>query len=551
MSDETLLQNTDSVAQPELKLLGSSIENLRLINGETQDLRVKIEAGEPSPASVTLQNRMGSAIKRQLKRFLWWHSYQIKALTDLALRHNREEGRLAEALSSAVARLSQGVADTRSSVAECQRHVQDSDIRLRQVESVQARLQAAEVERNLRTIGMQLGAMGASLRQELNEVKTVLNALEARLDDEILCERTTLAEAMAVLTQRMEGEISERQQVAGRLSQLEGFAQQNIAALTQKVEVEFAQRGQIVARLSEVEVLAQQNAAASTERIEAESEQIGARLSELGLFTHQTRATLSIQERRLSLLMEQMRVYLSKPSNGGSQALETVNHHADHKYDGLYVAFEDAFRGSREDIKARQSIYLPVLKEHGIGSNTMPILDLGCGRGEWLELLGEHNLSARGLDQNEMMIEYCKSLGLDVTESDALSHLRTLPAASLGAVTSFHMIEHMVFDTVLALVDESLRVLRSGGILILETPNPENVLVGSYTFHLDPTHLKPLPSPMLQFFVEARGFCGVETRPLHPYPETVQFPDDGKTITARLNQYLYGPQDYAVIGRKP
>ena len=112
------------------------------------------------------------------------------------------------------------------------------------------------------------------------------------------------------------------------------------------------------------------------------------------------------------------------------------------------------------------------------------------------------------------------------------------------------MVEHMPFDAIMTLVDEALRALKSGGILILETPNPENLLVSSYTFHLDPTHRHPLPSPMLRFFVEARGFSNVHVKELHPYPEAMQFPDD-TAIARRLNRHLYGPQDYAVIGRKP
>jgi O-antigen chain-terminating methyltransferase len=113
------------------------------------------------------------------------------------------------------------------------------------------------------------------------------------------------------------------------------------------------------------------------------------------------------------------------------------------------------------------------------------------------------------------------------------------------------MVEHLPFEATLALVDECLRILRTGGILILETPNPKNILVGAHAFHFDPSHLKPLPSPMLRFFVEARGFCDVDVWELHPYPEAVRFPDDGKGIANRLNDYFYGPQDYAVIGRKP
>jgi O-antigen chain-terminating methyltransferase len=148
------------------------------------------------------------------------------------------------------------------------------------------------------------------------------------------------------------------------------------------------------------------------------------------------------------------------------------------------------------------------------------------------------------------MVERCKALGLPVAQGDSLLYLSSFPDASLGAVTAFHMVEHMPFDVVLTLVDESLRVLKPGGLLILETPNPANLQVGAFSFHLDPTHLKPLPSPMLRFFVEGRGFCDVHVKELHPYPEVVRFADDGRGVASRLNDYFYGPQDYAVIGRK-
>jgi SAM-dependent methyltransferase len=282
----------------------------------------------------------------------------------------------------------------------------------------------------------------------------------------------------------------------------------------------------------------------------AQKEQIARRVSELGLFTHETRASLSIQDRRLGLFMEQTRKHLPEPISG-DQIQELAAQHADHRYDSLYAEFEDIFRGTREEIKARQAVYLPALEKHGIGSPALPLLDLGCGRGEWLEFLKEHGLQARGVDRNDGMVERCRRADLDVTLGDALPYLSTLPDACLGAITSFHMVEHMPFEVVLDLIDECLRVLKSGGILILETPNPQNILVGSHTFYLDPTHRKPLPSPMLRFFVEARGFCDAHVLELQPYPRTVHFPDDGKGITNRLNDYFYGPQDYAVIGRRP
>lgn len=282
----------------------------------------------------------------------------------------------------------------------------------------------------------------------------------------------------------------------------------------------------------------------------AQREQIAVRVSDLGLLTHQNRATLNVQASRLSAFIEAERRHLAKPLEGDALH-EIVNQEAKHKYDSLSMAFEEVFRGSRDEIKSRQNVYVPFLKEHGVGCPAMPILDLGCGRGEWLEVLRDHSLQARGVDDNEAMIARCRLANLEVAQSDALSYLTSLPDNCFGGVTSFHMVEHIPFERTLALVDEALRVLKPGGILILETPNPENILVGTHNFHMDPTHLKPLPSSMLQFFVEARGFCDVQVWRLHPYPESMRFPDDGKGIANRLSECLYGPQDYAILGRKP
>jgi len=335
-----------------------------------------------------------------------------------------------------------------------------------------------------------------------------------------------------------------------RLGQIEAV-QQDFGNLAQRLEEGAAvHKEQVAARLADVQTSADKNTAALAQKVDAHKEQLGSRLADLGLFTQQTRASLSIQDRRLALFIEEARKCLPEPL-AQEQLQRMVYDQTQHRYDSLYAAFEDVFRGSREQIKLRQAIYLPLLKEHSIGSPAMPVLDLGCGRGEWLELLGEHGFRARGVDSNEEMIERCKSLGLQVEPSDSLDYLKRLSDECMGAVSAFHMVEHMPFDVVLTLIDESLRVLKPGGILILETPNPANFLVGTYTFHLDPTHLKPLPSPLLQFFVEGRGFCGVHVRELHPYPDTVRLPDDGGGVASRFNDCLYGPQDYAVIGRKP
>jgi O-antigen chain-terminating methyltransferase len=337
----------------------------------------------------------------------------------------------------------------------------------------------------------------------------------------------------------------ERVNSDSRLRQLEssvGEQDRNSKAAEQRLQAEIAEREDVTRRLSHFD-----------ERLRAEiaeREKLGFRVSELGVLAHQNRLGSTIQERRLTQLIEEARRRLPEPFTA-DQVQTIVKHGTDHKYDGLYLMFEDVFRGTRDDIKKRQSVYLPLLKEKEIGSPSMPVLDLGCGRGEWLEVLRENGIEANGIDNNDLMIEQCRQLGFDVSQGDALSHMRQLPNTCMGAITSFHMVEHFPFEMTLALIDEAHRVLKPGGLLILETPNPRNVLVSTYTFYFDPTHMKPLPSPMLQFFVEARGFCDAKTLELHPYPKPVHVEEDEHGIADRFNEYFYGPQDYAVIGSKP
>jgi O-antigen chain-terminating methyltransferase len=219
--------------------------------------------------------------------------------------------------------------------------------------------------------------------------------------------------------------------------------------------------------------------------------------------------------------------------------------------DGIYAAFENKFRGKRQDIKHRVSIYLPKLLEAGIGAADKPVIDVGCGRGEWLELLKEHGLHGRGVDLNKISLAYCADIGLDVIECDAVEYLRRLPADSVGAVTGFHIVEHLPFFDLVSLLQETTRVLHAGGIAIFETPNPENVLVGSNTFYLDPTHRNPSPPATLEFIVEATGLRDVTIVSLHPYPEWNKVKSDDPVLEEFVNTRFFGPQDYAVIGRKP
>jgi SAM-dependent methyltransferase len=173
--------------------------------------------------------------------------------------------------------------------------------------------------------------------------------------------------------------------------------------------------------------------------------------------------------------------------------------------DALYVALEDRFRGSRAEITERLRVYLPVLDAAGICPEDQ-LIDVGCGRGEWLELLRERGLRVRGIDSNGAMIARCRALNFDATHGDAIAFLRDQPGASTAVLTAFHVAEHLPFATLVALFDEAARVLRPGGLLIIETPNADDPRVATRDFYLDPTHRHPLPLALLTFLAETKGF---------------------------------------------
>jgi O-antigen chain-terminating methyltransferase len=222
-----------------------------------------------------------------------------------------------------------------------------------------------------------------------------------------------------------------------------------------------------------------------------------------------------------------------------------------------YASFEQTFRGEREQIKLRAMHYLNTLAGAGIEpGDEGVVLDLGSGRGEWLEVLAEHGYHGRGVDSNRGVLKASEARGHEVVEADALDYLRAQPGGSFAAITSMHMVEHMPHPVVIRLLDEALRALRPGGVLILETPNPENVLVGSCMFYMDPTHLHPIPPPLLQWTVQTRGFEQVEIERLSESRGSSDLKPVSDEVpgAAQINQmvaWFTAPPDYAVIARKP
>lgn len=215
-----------------------------------------------------------------------------------------------------------------------------------------------------------------------------------------------------------------------------------------------------------------------------------------------------------------------------------------------YVAFEDANRGSKDEIRAKQLGYIAVLDAAIAGLRDRPVLDIGCGRGEWLALLGEHGYRGKGIDLNPVMVSVCRDQGLQAECADILAGLARIPDDSLAAITSFHVIEHLPFPVLFSAVEQAWRALAPGGLLILETPNPENLLVGSHTFYHDFTHRNPVTPAAITFLVRYLNFTDIRIERLNPYPESAKVPGID-LLTERVNGHLCGPQDFAVIARKP
>ena len=174
--------------------------------------------------------------------------------------------------------------------------------------------------------------------------------------------------------------------------------------------------------------------------------------------------------------------------------------------DHFYRDFELLFRGDRSEIKERLRVYLPFVRPLLDLYPDALALDVGCGRGEWLETLRDQGFKVLGVDLDEGMLEDCQALQLEVRHEDALSVLRSMNDESASLVSAFHLVEHIAFDDLRSLVEQAHRVLRPGGLLIMETPNPENLTMAASRFYLDPTHTRPIPPGLLSFVPRYYGF---------------------------------------------
>ena len=218
-----------------------------------------------------------------------------------------------------------------------------------------------------------------------------------------------------------------------------------------------------------------------------------------------------------------------------------------------YSDFEARFRGDRESVREQLAGYVKVFPAG------QPVLDLGCGRGEFVEMLRDAGFAAQGVDLSRTMLEEAQQRGLPCRRADILEELARRPQASLGGIFSAQVIEHLDPEVLREMVSRSRRTLKPGGVLLLETINPLSLFALSRIFFLDITHAKPLHPEYMRLLLDSRGFRDVEIiyGPPPPGEALLEIPPhlpgalEFNSTVDRLNAILYGPSVYAVKGVCP
>jgi O-antigen chain-terminating methyltransferase len=225
-----------------------------------------------------------------------------------------------------------------------------------------------------------------------------------------------------------------------------------------------------------------------------------------------------------------------------ARAVERVSESAPAEFANVdWLKFAERFRGSEEDIRKRQRMYASRFREHS------PVLDIGCGRGEMIQILQDAGIAARGIDSNDDSVALCVAKGLDAAQADLFTYLSDLPDASLGGVICCQVVEHLPPARLPEMIRLVHAKLRAGGLVALETPNPECLAIFATHFYIDPTHRHPIPPALASFYLEEAGFGLIEVERLSPavesMPSIAQLPE-------AFHKEFFGSLDYAAFAIK-
>ena len=277
-------------------------------------------------------------------------------------------------------------------------------------------------------------------------------------------------------------------------------------------------------------------------------EQLINQMEEAALLSAQVKAF----KRRLDKLSDEVHAVSSGAVSEQSKAAQAAVQPGDSYGKIDYFDFENHFRGDREAIKMRQEEYMPYF------AGRKRVVDLGCGRGEFLELLRERGVGAQGVDLYDEFVIYCQGRHLDVVEGDALDYLDSIEGTD--GIFAGQLVEHLSIGQIMALCDKAYEKLEEGACLIMETPNPMSLAIYTHAFYIDPSHQKPVHPYTLRYLAVKSGFRQVDilftqgsrlTEPIPQLNETGSVTEEEFNRNLRvMAEYMYGSQDYAVIARK-
>jgi O-antigen chain-terminating methyltransferase len=252
--------------------------------------------------------------------------------------------------------------------------------------------------------------------------------------------------------------------------------------------------------------------------------------------------------------------------------LRRIEHHISNKNDELintpitriqtsgsidmdYFLFESKYRGSRDEIKERQKVYLDYFKER------QHVLDIGCGKGEFVELLAENNIGVSGIDIDKDNVIYCIDKGLPVKLAEALEYLQSCEDSSLDGIFMAQVAEHLKPNDLITLIRLARRKLQAGAYFIAKTINPQSLIVFTESYYMDPSHIKMVHPLTINFIFETEGFLNIEFKFLSPVADDMKIPrlecmedckniDDFNNAISKLNDLVYGCRDYAIIAKR-
>ncbi len=456
---------SEAALSVELDGFRGQFDRFRALTQSLSDLDAELaefvnRLGESPPSPPTLRGRVGKLIIEYFNRLLWWKTVENRRFAELTQRISRTHSDLLRTLQESVFNAPNSARDQFGRLlplaANLDRRVQETEQALLDLQSwrtgVAAELHGARASRTAATgADTREGIDAAALaREHAQSQKTALSLDGIQRD---------LKEFRENLQQRIDAVDG----ATKRIEELQSHNQDSLN-LAHRAQASLATRtDETLNRLNSSEERANQlfgeignlqiRVAAQLQGFEERVSAAGRRLADLGLQNQRIRSDVSLQERRLTMFLTEARKRLPNPLD--HEQIQTLESGCESILDSFYMAFEEIYRGPRGEIKERQSVYLPVLRSAGFGTAPIVALDLGSGRGEWLELLKEEGWDAKGVDSNGAMLEKCHDLGLKAEKGDALEFLKNIPDATLGAVTAFHVVEHIPFNRVMLLIDES------------------------------------------------------------------------------------------------